>query len=111
MKTTQNNSAGVKAGGGGYLAKKEVAERLGVTERTIDLWRRERGLPWYKPTGRVYFVGEEVEAWVKRGGIQKSEVGSQKTEDGRQKSEGGRGKSESGRRSADGERRHRRSTP
>ena len=50
-----------------YWGRKEIAERLGVTERTIDLWRKTRGLPCYKPGGRVYFRLAEVEAWFRRG--------------------------------------------
>jgi excisionase family DNA binding protein len=65
MKATQSSGAGIEGGNGQYLRRKEIADRLGVTERTIDLWRATRGLPHYKPGGRVYFIGKEVEAWFR----------------------------------------------
>ena len=75
MKDTQSNRAGKEAVNGHYFRRKEIADRLGVTERTIDLWREKRGLPHYKPGGRVYFIGAEVDAWFRTRRVTKTESG------------------------------------
>jgi excisionase family DNA binding protein len=47
------------------LTKRELAARWGVSERSVERWMRERGLPFEKPFegGMVRFVPSEVEAW------------------------------------------------
>ncbi len=65
MKATQSISAETETVNAQYLGRKEVADRLGVSVRTIDLWRMTRGLPHYKPCGRVYFIAPEVDEWFR----------------------------------------------
>ena len=44
-----------------YLTKKEVAERLRRTTRTIEHWMRLRKLPCFKINGQVTFHWPSVE--------------------------------------------------
>jgi len=47
------------------LTKKELAELLNVTERTINRYM-EKGIPFIKlPTGTVRFEEDEVMKWLK----------------------------------------------
>lgn len=56
-------------GGAATIGKREVAERYGVTVRTVSRWMA-RGLPYLKPYegGAVRFRPVEVEAWMRRHG-------------------------------------------
>ncbi len=46
-----------------YENKKQLAERLGVSSRTIENWMAERRIPFCKITDRmVRFVPQEVDA-------------------------------------------------
>lgn len=47
------------------LTKAQLAGRWGVSERSIERWMRERGLPFEKPFegGMVRFVPSLVEEW------------------------------------------------
>lgn len=56
-------------GGGATIGKQEVAERYGVTVRTVSRWMT-RGLPYLKPYegGAVRFRPAEAEAWMRRHG-------------------------------------------
>lgn len=45
------------------LSRKELAEQLHVSERTIDRLRKE-GLPWYD-LGKILFDKDEVIEWIK----------------------------------------------
>jgi excisionase family DNA binding protein len=42
----------------------DVAEYLGVTERTVRTWQRTRRLPYIRIGGTIRFSQREVEAWV-----------------------------------------------
>jgi hypothetical protein len=64
METTHEHGGGNGSGTGKYLGRKAVAERFGVTERTIDNWRKHYGLQQHWAGGRVVFIAGEVEAWV-----------------------------------------------
>jgi len=47
------------------LTRKQLAEYMQVSERTIDRYR-EQGMPFHKlPTGSIRFKLEEVEKWMK----------------------------------------------
>lgn len=48
--------------------KRELARRWGVSERSIERWMRERGLPYEKPFdgGMVRFVPSVVDEWFAR---------------------------------------------
>ena len=51
------------------LSRKEAADRLGVTQRTLDSYR-EQGLLAYiqhKPNGRVMIQEEAIEEFLARG--------------------------------------------
>jgi len=51
---------------GEALGRKQLADWLGVTVRTIDMWRKSEGLPHHKPQGRVDFFRAEVDAWLRQ---------------------------------------------
>lgn len=47
------------------LTKAEAAEAMGVSEKTIDRWRSERGLPHLKlDTGKPMFRPESLREWA-----------------------------------------------
>lgn len=47
--------------------RKQIADYLNVSERTIDRYR-DMGMPHYKlPTGSIRFKLDEVEEWLKEG--------------------------------------------
>lgn len=50
-----------------WISKREAAEHLGVTPRTIDRWRAEKGLPCQKryPTSPTRFKRSELDAWYR----------------------------------------------
>ncbi|MDT8901833.1 helix-turn-helix transcriptional regulator [Anaeroselena agilis] len=47
----------------GYLTSDELAERLKVTRKTIDRWRKD-GLPYIKVGRLVRFEWSKVESWI-----------------------------------------------
>lgn len=47
------------------LTRKELAEELKVTERTIDIWRASKGLPFIKMGALVRFERERVLEWLR----------------------------------------------
>ncbi|MCY0894318.1 MAG: helix-turn-helix domain-containing protein [Acidibacillus sp.] len=47
-----------------FLTREEVAKKLSVSVRTVDVWRKKRGLPATKINGgSVRFISSEVDAW------------------------------------------------
>ena len=48
------------------ITRKELAERLKVSERTIDIWRSEKGLPFTKISRFIRFDIEAVNEWIKK---------------------------------------------
>lgn len=71
MRTTLTRVVVAGPGDGEYLSRKEVARKFGVTDRTIDNWRKKFGLPHYRLGGRVRFKPSDMDAWMKtfrRGG-------------------------------------------
>ena len=63
--TTLDKNVILSIGGENMLSKKEVAELLNVTERTIDRYRKQ-GMPCtVLPTGTVRFDLEKVNQWIK----------------------------------------------
>jgi len=56
----------------GFLRADEVAERLGVSERSLRRWVRTKGLPAYHlgrelgGGGHLWFRAAEVERWLKQ---------------------------------------------
>lgn len=50
-----------------YLLKPEVARKLRVTERTVDRYRRDGGLPSFKRFNKVWFDEDAVDRWVAGG--------------------------------------------
>lgn len=51
-----------------YLTRKELSELLNVTERTIDIWRKDAALPCYRFGRNVKFKLDEIEQWAKERG-------------------------------------------
>jgi predicted DNA-binding transcriptional regulator AlpA len=45
------------------LSKKEMAESINISEKTLDRMRKE-GLPWYD-LGKILFDKDEVIEWIK----------------------------------------------
>lgn len=46
------------------LTRKELANELKVTERTVDLWRMHKGLPFIKMGSLVRFEKDKVMEWL-----------------------------------------------
>ena len=66
MKNGHFNGSPRVPGEADLMTKRLVAEMLGKTERTIDLWRKLLGLPSYKLGHSVYFKKSEVLAFVEK---------------------------------------------
>ncbi len=49
-----------------FLTRQEAADLLGVSLTTIDTYRKERVLRFYKPHGRVRFVKSEFIEDIKK---------------------------------------------
>lgn len=48
------------------LTTEEAAEYLKVAVITLEQWRKsEDGPPFYKPKGKVYYLRDELDAWIK----------------------------------------------
>lgn len=47
-------------------SEKELAEALGVSQWTVRLWRLQRGLPYFRTTGRIFYRMETVVGWMDR---------------------------------------------
>jgi predicted site-specific integrase-resolvase len=49
----------------GYVTKKQLAEALGVSERTLDRWAAEgKGAARTQPSKTVYYSREHVKEWL-----------------------------------------------
>ena len=49
------------------LDETKAAELLGVEPRTLRLWRNTRGLPHFKPTGKIVrYRASEIMNWLER---------------------------------------------
>jgi excisionase family DNA binding protein len=48
-----------------YLTKKEVAELLKVSEKTIERWIKNNNMPHSRVGNTLRFDQEEVESWFK----------------------------------------------
>lgn len=48
----------------GWLTKRKVAQYLGVSVATIDVWRK-KGLPEHRPNGEPMFYVPEVDEWMR----------------------------------------------
>ena len=46
------------------LTKKEVAEKLQVSERTIDNLRKKQGLPYVMVGGLIRFTEKDINTWL-----------------------------------------------
>lgn len=42
------------------VKKKQIAEMLDVSEQTVDLWKKQGKIPFFKSGQRVYFYKSEV---------------------------------------------------
>lgn len=49
------------------MTKKEVAQLLRVTERTVNQWVIERKIAAVKPAGKMLFEKSEIEAFIEAG--------------------------------------------
>lgn len=50
----------------GYLSQETLAEQLGKTVRTLQIWRQKRqGPPWTQIGDTVLYAEESVRAWLK----------------------------------------------
>jgi predicted DNA-binding transcriptional regulator AlpA len=66
MKETNENGPSREPGGEDLMNKRQVAKMLGKSERTIDNWRKDLGLPSYKVEHSVYFKKGEVLAFMEQ---------------------------------------------
>lgn len=50
------------------MTRKDLMERWGVSERTIDRWVKNKGVPHVKSplNGRMYFNEEDIKRWETR---------------------------------------------
>jgi hypothetical protein len=66
---TASDSADQSAGkplNSGLLTKKQIAEALSVTERTISKWQNRSWLPFIKIGGRILYPWPEAREAIKR---------------------------------------------
>lgn len=49
-----------------WLTHKEAAAYLGVSGRTLDRWRAEAKMPYYKPGGTIIFRKRDLDNFVLR---------------------------------------------
>jgi excisionase family DNA binding protein len=47
------------------LSKKEIAEKLGVSESTIERWMKSRKIPYIKLNGIIRFDEEKINNWIR----------------------------------------------
>lgn len=48
------------------MTRGELATMMGVTKRTVDLWRQFDGLPFYKNGNFVRFNPQDIEKWMEQ---------------------------------------------
>ena len=48
------------------LNTKQVAEKLGVSERTIERWMTDRKIPYYRLNGIIRFDEAVIDSWVQK---------------------------------------------
>ncbi len=48
------------------LNTKQVAEKLGVSVRTIERWRKDRKIPYYNLNGIIRFDEQIIESWLQK---------------------------------------------
>jgi len=49
-----------------HLTQSEAAAYLGVSEITLEQWRfKKTGPKYYKPSKIIYYMKEDLDAWVK----------------------------------------------
>jgi excisionase family DNA binding protein len=57
------------------LNRKEVAKKLGVSERTINRWTKDRKIPYCNLNGIIRFDEQKIDLWLQRKEVRmKSEV-------------------------------------
>ena len=66
MKIKRIMSSSRVPGEADLMNKRQVAEMLGKSMRTVDNWRKRLGLPFYKVGRAVYFKRTEVLAFMAR---------------------------------------------
>lgn len=50
------------------LTTSEAAEYLRSSVITLEQWRQKgEGPPFYKPKGKIYYLKEDLDAWIKEG--------------------------------------------
>ena len=49
-----------------FLTIKQAADRLGVSIRTIERWRKREGLPSYKMGRLVRISPKQLDAWLEK---------------------------------------------
>ena len=49
-----------------YMTLKQIAEYLGISERTVSRWIAEVDFPHYRVRGRLRFRASEVDEWMRR---------------------------------------------
>ena len=47
-----------------WLSKRQAAEHLGVTTRSIERWQRERGLPAHRAGTLCRYKASELDKWI-----------------------------------------------
>ena len=51
-----------------WLNTKETSDYIGYSESTLENWRNlKRGPKFYKPLGRVLYLKEDLDEWLKEG--------------------------------------------
>ena len=61
------------AEGQDLISRKEAAKMLQISLVTLHYWMK-KGLPFYKQRGRVYFVKQEVLAFIRRQTVEQTKV-------------------------------------
>ena len=83
--TTNTATSGYKTAGNNWIDKQEVLQYMRIAERTLQKWRSNGTIPFYRIGGRIYYREgdlEEVMQKNKRIGVERR--GKQQEEGGRQ---------------------------
>lgn len=56
------------------LTRKEVAKKIGVSERTIGRWIDERKIPYSNINGIIRFDPEKIDMWLNRKEVKQKQI-------------------------------------
>ena len=52
-----------------WLDSQDILTRMNISERTLQNWRREKLLPYYKIRGKIYYKQSELNGMIEKGKV------------------------------------------